>query len=147
MWEKGGTSMTCTEAYKEHIEYTFNAFCRVVIHYAAINAWRDRDRRRQREISFEYLTEEKFYPFCTSDTYYIDPYKQYPVMMCSQRVILTNRNLAAALSSLPDTVLFQRKTPVPRLYEHCFPSLTLPLFQLPLCPTEYLPELIFLNGL
>ena len=32
--------MPCTEAYKEHIEYTFNAFCRVVIHYAAINAWR-----------------------------------------------------------------------------------------------------------
>ena len=25
--------MPCTEAYKEHIEYTFNAFCRVVIHY------------------------------------------------------------------------------------------------------------------
>ena len=24
--------MPCTEAYKEHIEYTFNAFCRVVIH-------------------------------------------------------------------------------------------------------------------
>lgn len=68
--------MPCTEAYKEHIEYTFNAFCRVVIHYAAISAWRDRDKRRQREISFEYLTEEKFYPFCTSDTYFIDPYKQ-----------------------------------------------------------------------
>ena len=31
--------MTCTEAYKEHIEYTFNAFCRVVIRYVAINAW------------------------------------------------------------------------------------------------------------
>ena len=56
--------MTCTEAYKEHIEYTFNAFCRVVIRYAAINAWRDRDKRRQREISFEYLTEEN--PFSTS---------------------------------------------------------------------------------
>ncbi|GFI17050.1 hypothetical protein IMSAGC009_02218 [Lachnospiraceae bacterium] len=39
--------MICTEAYKEHIEYTFNAFCRVVIRYAAINAWRDRDKRRQ----------------------------------------------------------------------------------------------------
>ena len=78
--------MPCTEAYKEHIEYTFNAFCRVVIHYAAINAWRDRDKRRQREISFEYLTEEKFYPFCTSDTYFIDPYKQYPVTICGQRV-------------------------------------------------------------
>ena len=64
--------MPCTEAYKEHIEYTFNAFCRVVIHYAAINAWRDRDKRRQREISFEYLTEEKFI------TYYME----MPVSYC-----------------------------------------------------------------
>ena len=63
--------MNCTEAYKEHIEYTFNAFCRVVIHYAAINAWRDRDKRRQREISFEYLTEEKFYSFSTSDKFLV----------------------------------------------------------------------------
>ena len=94
--------MPCTEAYKEHIEYTFNAFCRVVIRYAAINAWRDRDKRRQREISFEYLTEEKFYPFCTSDTYFIDSYKQYPVMICGQRVILTNGELAEALSVLPE---------------------------------------------
>ena len=102
MWEKGESSMPCTEAYKEHIEYTFNAFCRVVIHYAAINAWRDRDRRRQREISFEYLTEEKFYPFSTTDKYFIDPYKQYPVTICGQRVILTNGELAEALSSLPE---------------------------------------------
>ncbi len=40
-------SMTSAEAYKEHIEYTFNAFCRVVIRYAAINVWRDRNRPRQ----------------------------------------------------------------------------------------------------
>ena len=94
--------MACTEAYKEHIEYTFNAFCRVIIRYAAINAWRDRDKRQQREISLEYFTEEKFYPFSTTDNYFIAPYKQYPVLMCGQRVILTNGNLAAALSSLPE---------------------------------------------
>ncbi len=58
--------MDCTEAYKEHIMYSFNDFCKVVIRYAAINAWRDRNRRRQKEISFEYLTEEKFYPLSTS---------------------------------------------------------------------------------
>ena len=51
---KGKFSMTCTEVYKEHIMYTFNGFCKVVIRYAAINAWRERNRRRQREISFEY---------------------------------------------------------------------------------------------
>ncbi len=44
--------MDCTEAYKEHIMYFFNGFCKVVIRYAAINAWRDRNRQRQREISF-----------------------------------------------------------------------------------------------
>ncbi len=69
--------MPCTEAYKEHIEYTFNAFCRVVIRYAAINAWRDRDKRRQKEISFEYLTEEKFYPLGTTDEYFEAPYEGF----------------------------------------------------------------------
>ena len=94
--------MPCTEAYREHIMYTFNGFCKTVIRFAAINAWRDRSRRWQKEISLEYLTEEKFYPFCTSDTYFIDPYKQYPVTICGQRVILTNGELAEALSSLPE---------------------------------------------
>ncbi len=32
--------MICTEAYKEHIEYTFNVFC-----YAAVDAWRKRERQ------------------------------------------------------------------------------------------------------
>ena len=102
MWEKGGISMTCTEAYKEHIMYSFNGFCKVVIRYAAINAWRDRNRRRQKEISFEYLTEEKFYPLNTSEESLKSPYEQYPVTICGQTIILTNGELAAALLSLPE---------------------------------------------
>ena len=57
--------------------HTFNGFCKTVISFAAINAWRDRSRRRQKEISLEHLTEEKFYP-------------------------LGNGKLAAALLSLPE---------------------------------------------
>ena len=94
--------MACTEAYKEHIMYSFNGFCKVVIRYAAINAWRDRERRRQKEISFEYLTEEKFYPLNTSDEALKSPYEQYPVTICGQTVILTNGELADALLSLPE---------------------------------------------
>ena len=94
--------MDCTEAYKEHIMYSFNGFCKVVIRYAAINAWRDRNRRRQKEISFEYLTEEKFYPLSTSDEFLKSPYEQYPVTICGQTIILTNGELAAALLSLPE---------------------------------------------
>ena len=93
--------MPCTEAYKEHIEYTFDAFCRVVIHYAAINAWRDRSRRRQKEISLEYLTEEKFYPLGTTDEYFEAPHEEHPITICGQAVILTNGKLAAVLLSLP----------------------------------------------
>ena len=94
--------MACTEAYKEHIMYTFNGFCKVVIRNAAITAWRDRSRRRQKEISLEYLTEEKFYPLGTIDEQFEAPYEEYPITVCGQTVILTNGELAAALLSLPE---------------------------------------------
>lgn len=94
--------MTCTEAYKEHIMYTFHGFCKVVIHHAAITAWRDQHRRHKREISLEYLTEENFYPLSTSDEYFTAPYEEYPVTICGQTIILTNGKLAAALLSLPE---------------------------------------------
>ena len=102
MWEKGEFFMACTEAYKEHIMYTFNGFCKVVIRNAAITAWRDQHRRHKREISLEYLTEEKFYPLGTTDEYFEAPYEEYPITICGQTVILTNGELAAALLSLPE---------------------------------------------
>ena len=92
--------MDCTEAYKEHIMYSFNGFCKVVIRYAAINAWRDRNRRRQREISFEYLTEEKFYPLSTSDEYLKSPYEQYPVTICGAELSSVHAELKAVESTL-----------------------------------------------
>ncbi len=94
--------MPCTEAYKEHIMYTFHGFCKIVIRNAAITAWRDQHRRHKREISLEYLTEEKFYPLGTTDEYFEAPYEEYPITICGQTVILTNGELAAALLSLPE---------------------------------------------
>ena len=94
--------MPCTEAYKEHIMYTFHGFCKIVIRNAAITAWRDQHRRHKREISLEYLTEEKFYPLGTTDEYFEAPYEEHPITICGQTVILTNGELAAALLSLPE---------------------------------------------
>ena len=90
--------MACTEEYKEHIEYTFHAFCKVVIRNAKYNALRTWRRKYQREISLEYLTEEKFYPFSTTDDYFSG---EYPVTVCGDTLILYDRLLAAALSRLP----------------------------------------------
>lgn len=57
--------MVCTETYKEHIMYTFNAFCKVVIRYAAINAWRERNRRQKKEISLDkYIVKFVLFRLC-----------------------------------------------------------------------------------
>ena len=43
--------MRYSEQFMEHIEYAFNAFCKVVLRHEAINAWRDLKRKMEQEIS------------------------------------------------------------------------------------------------
>ena len=52
--------MTEDEAYKVHIQHTFNAFCKVVIRHAAIDIILKLRRRWEREFSLDYLMNEKF---------------------------------------------------------------------------------------
>ena len=61
--------MTCTEEYKEHIEYTFHAFCKIVIRNASYTALRTWSRKHKREISLDYITDEKHYPLAVSYTH------------------------------------------------------------------------------
>ena len=95
--------MTCTEEYREHIEYTFHAFCKVVIRNATINAARTRSRKHKREISLEYLTDEKHYPLGTTDEYFIapEPDEQYTLILCGDTILFDNGLLAEAFSRLP----------------------------------------------
>ena len=96
--------MTDFEQYKEHIEYTFNAFCKIVICHAAIDESRRLKSTWEHEISFEYLTEEKFYPFSIEDVYFAEPEElpEYPVFIYGQIIMLDNPQLAAALPRLPE---------------------------------------------
>ena len=95
--------MTEHEKYQEHIRHTHDAFCKTVIRHAAIDAARSIRSRRKREISLEYLIEEKHYPFATEDEYFKAPeqYEEYPVSFCGDTVIFYNGLLAKALSRLP----------------------------------------------
>ena len=52
--------MTEYEAYQEHIRYTHDTYCRIVIRHASFDAARMLAARWKRKISLEYLTEEKF---------------------------------------------------------------------------------------
>jgi len=65
--------MTEQEAYQEHIRYTHDTYCRIVIRHASFDAARMLAARWKREISLEYLTEEKFVPLSTTDEYFQVP--------------------------------------------------------------------------
>ena len=51
--------MTEQEAYQEHIRYTHDTYCRIVIRHASFDAARMLVARWKREISLEYLTEKQ----------------------------------------------------------------------------------------
>ena len=88
--------MTEDEAYKVHIQYTFNAFCKIVIRHAAIDKILNLRRRWEREVSLDYLMNEKFVQFAGPE-----PDEEYPFTVCGQTVLLCNETLASALSALP----------------------------------------------
>lgn len=94
--------MTEHEKYQEHIQHTHDVFCKTVIRHAAIDAARSIRSRRKREISLEYLIEEKHYPFSTTDKYFAEQaaMNSYPLFVCGQMVLLESPELAAALSAL-----------------------------------------------
>lgn len=59
--------MRYSEQFMEHIEY---AFCKIVLRYEAINAWRDLKRKEAREISLDYLMSERFFEPSAMDRYF-----------------------------------------------------------------------------
>ena len=89
--------MTEIEAYQEYIRIRHNAFCKAVIRYAAIGKIIRLRQRWEREISLDYLTNEKFVQFAEPE-----PGEEYPFTVCGQTVLLCNAALAAALSVLPE---------------------------------------------
>lgn len=62
--------MRYSEQFMEHIEYAFNVFCKIVLRYEAINAWRDLKRKEARETSLDYLMAERFFEPSAMDSYF-----------------------------------------------------------------------------
>ena len=95
--QRGGISMTEDEAYKVHIQYTFNAFCKVVIRHAAIDIILKLRRRWEREVSLDYLMNEKFVQLAEPEQL-----EEYLFTACGQTAVLYHAELAAALALLPE---------------------------------------------
>lgn len=94
--------MRYSEQFMEHIEYTFAAFCRVVLRNEAINAYRDFGRKQKREVSLDYLiSETPFEPF-TTDNYFEQYNKPTVFVVKGQRIVVASERLADALLKLPE---------------------------------------------
>ncbi len=97
--------MSYSKEYKEHIEYTFAAFCKVVLHNAAMSAYRDIGRQRKHEISLDYLMEEEYYSPFTTDRYFErQEISTQPTefVVCGKIIVIENEQLAKAFSSLSE---------------------------------------------
>ncbi len=92
--------MSYSKEYKEHIEYTFAAFCKVVLRNAALSAYRDIGRRRKRELSLDYLMSERYYNPSVTDNYFEEQIQPTVFSVCGKSIEIENERLAKAFSIL-----------------------------------------------
>ena len=124
--------MRYSEQFMEHIEYAFNAFCKIVLRHEAINAWRDLKRKEEREISLDYLMSEKYFELSAMDSYFEWQDKPTVFLVLGKEVVVDNEQLATALSKLPKLrreilllyyFLGYRDSAIGRLYGRCRSSI------------------------
>ena len=89
--------MTDFEAYQEYIQRKHNAFCKAVIRYAARDKILQLRRKWERQISLDYLMNEKFVQFAEPEQL-----EEYLFTACGQTAVLYHAELAAALALLPE---------------------------------------------
>ncbi len=103
--------MMNSEQYREHIERTFNAFCKIVLYHAALGAYKKIRKKQQFEVSLDYLREFDFEPIATTDEYFVKYDMPTTFIVRGKAVIVESKQLATALLNLPEKrreVLFLR---------------------------------------
>ena len=103
--------MMNTEQHREHIEHTFDAFCKIVLYHAALGVYKKLRKKQQFEVSLDYLCEFDFEPVTTTDECFVKYDMPTAFTVCGKTVIVESEQLAAALLRLPEKrreVLFLR---------------------------------------
>ena len=90
------------ERYREHIERTFNAFCKIVLYHAALGIYKKLRKKQQLEVSLDYLREFDFEPVTTTDEYFVKYDMTTAFTIRGKTVIVESEQLAAALLRLPE---------------------------------------------
>ena len=94
--------MMNSKQYREHIERTFNTFCKIVLYHAALGAYKKLRKKQQFEVSLDDLREFDFEPVATADEYFVRYDVSTAFTVRGKTVIVENEQLAAALLRLPE---------------------------------------------
>jgi RNA polymerase sigma factor (sigma-70 family) len=105
--------MSYTDKQREHIMFTFHAFCKTVICNEAINSYRDMQRKQKHETSLDYLQEFQLEP-STADEYFAITDRPTVFTVCEHTVIVASEHLARALLKLSD-----KRREIVILYFYC----------------------------
>ena len=94
--------MMLSREYKERVERRFHAFCKAVLHNEACNYYRERTRKIQHEISYEYLQENTPFAPHSMDENFVLQDKPTAFVVNEQTVIVGSEKLAKALLCLSE---------------------------------------------
>lgn len=95
---KGGEKMKPGK-HEIHKQHTFDCYCKRVLKNEACNIQKEYSRRRNKEISFDELSEQELQSLCVSDEYFAD---EYIFDILGGSVTVRNERLAKALQSLTE---------------------------------------------
>jgi RNA polymerase sigma factor (sigma-70 family) len=84
--------------HEEHIQHSFDSFCKKVMKRKARECYEAIKRRREREVAFSELTARELASLAVEDKYFTD---EYIFSVLGEIVGITDADLAEALKELP----------------------------------------------
>ena len=95
-------NMRNSKQYHKHIECTFNAFCKILLYHAALNAYKKIRRKQQFEVSLYYLREFVFESVTTTDEHFMKYDLPTTFTVRRKTVVVKSEQLTAVLLRLPE---------------------------------------------
>ena len=84
--------------HEEHIQHSFDSYCKKILKGKAIDIHRERKRRSKREITFSDMSVQELAALSVEDEYFTD---EFVFNILGESVAVADVDLAEALNALP----------------------------------------------
>ena len=84
--------------HEEHIQHTFDSYCKKVLKYRALDIRREVKRRSQREVTFSDMSAQELSTLAVEDEYFTN---EFIFSILGESIGISDADLAEALNILP----------------------------------------------